>query len=241
MQLSLNFQGQRMPHDVLVIGQKVVPLLFLRNPRARRYILRVRSDGSARVTIPRGGTKSFALDFAQRHATWVEKQVAKVVLTARPPVPWTHETEILWRGELVKIFVDPGQRRIQLGEQNFFVRELGSDLRRVIEPYLRGVAIVELTRRTMELAALHNKTVRRVVVRRQRSRWGSCSAKGTVSLNWHLMQVPGWVCDYLIVHEIMHLQEMNHSRRFWTLVEAACPDYAAAEKWLDAHERLLRE
>jgi hypothetical protein len=80
----------------------------------------------------------------------------------------------------------------------------------------------------------------RVVVRNQRTRWGSCSRRGTLSLNWRLVQAPVFVRDYIILHELMHLREMNHSARFWRLVEAACPDYAMAERWLKAHANLLR-
>jgi len=98
----------------------------------------------------------------------------------------------------------------------------------------------ELPGRVGELAAQHGLTVRRVAVRDQRSRWGSCSARGVVSLNWRLVQTPEFVRDYIIVHELMHLREMNHSSRFWKLVAEAFPQMEEAEKWLKAHSRLLR-
>jgi predicted metal-dependent hydrolase len=97
-----------------------------------------------------------------------------------------------------------------------------------------------LVRRTWELASLHKVMISRVTVRSQRSRWGSCSIKKTISLNWRLIQTPGFVADYIILHELMHLREMNHSRRFWRHVEQVCPDYARAEAWLKAHAGLLR-
>ena len=90
------------------------------------------------------------------------------------------------------------------------------------------------------MASLHQVTLSRVAVRNQRSRWGSCSAKKTVSLNWRLIQTPPFVLDYIILHELMHLREMNHSRRFWTQVEKVCPDYLQAEKWLNHHSGMLR-
>jgi hypothetical protein len=82
--------------------------------------------------------------------------------------------------------------------------------------------------------------VRRVTVRNQRSRWGSCSRRGTISLNWRILQAPPAVRDYLILHELMHLREMNRSARFWREVERACPDYKQAERWLKHHSALLR-
>jgi len=77
-------------------------------------------------------------------------------------------------------------------------------------------------------------------VRNQRSRWGSCSHRGSISLNWRLIQAPPFVRDYILLHELMHLREMNHSPRFWSEVESVCPYYQVAERWLKAHSRLLR-
>jgi predicted metal-dependent hydrolase len=78
-----------------------------------------------------------------------------------------------------------------------------------------------------------------VTVRNQRSRWGSCSAGGTVSLNWRLVQAPESVRDYIIYHELMHLREMNHSHRFWARVEEVCPGWRDAERWLKRNGSLL--
>ena len=82
--------------------------------------------------------------------------------------------------------------------------------------------------------------MRRITVRNQRSRWGSCSVKGTISLNWRLIQTPPFVQDYIILHELMHLREMNHSRRYWRCVEQVCPNYRNAEAWLKQNKNLLR-
>ena len=89
-------------------------------------------------------------------------------------------------------------------------------------------------------AQRHGVEVKQVTVRNQRSRWGSCSARGTISLNWRILQAPASVCDYLIIHELMHRREMNHSARFWRHVADACPDYRSAEAWLNKHSHLLR-
>ena len=77
-------------------------------------------------------------------------------------------------------------------------------------------------------------------VRDQKSRWGSCSRRGTISLNWRLIQAPEFVTTYIILHELMHLRQMNHSAGFWREVEAVCPSFREAERWLKAHGRWLR-
>ena len=90
------------------------------------------------------------------------------------------------------------------------------------------------------MANRHQLLVRRVCVRNQKSRWGSCSRHGTICLNWRLLQAPESVRDYLILHELAHLKEMNHSRRFWSEVARMCPDYRQAEAWLKKNAGLLR-
>jgi len=83
--------------------------------------------------------------------------------------------------------------------------------------------------------------VKRVTVRGQRTRWGSCSRRGTISLNWRLIQTPEDVRDYIILHELAHLRQMNHSDRFWREVERLCPDYRSAERWLKQQRGWLQE
>lgn len=97
---------------------------------------------------------------------------------------------------------------------------------------LRERAERELPARLLELAAHHRLMVARVSVRNQKWRWGSCSKNGHICLNWRLVQMPDWVRDYVIVHELMHLKRMDHSPKFWALVARACPLYQDARKWL---------
>jgi predicted metal-dependent hydrolase len=74
--------------------------------------------------------------------------------------------------------------------------------------------------------------VRKISVRNQRRRWGSCSRHGHICLNWRLIEMPDWVRDYVLIHELMHLKRMDHSPSFWKLVAAACPAYQRARRWL---------
>jgi predicted metal-dependent hydrolase len=100
---------------------------------------------------------------------------------------------------------------------------------------LREVARRELPLRLRTLAAQHGVTVSRVSVRDQLTRWGSCGRDGHICLNWRLMQMPMWVSDYVMIHELMHLRCMDHSRRYWAFVAAAYPEYQDARRWLRAH------
>ena len=219
-----------------------MPIRLVRNPRARRYILRLTADRIARVTIPRGGSAAEALRFVDRQKGWLEKQLQRSAERPSGSIPWGQGTEILLRGEPVKLeVVESGTRAVvRFGEIEAEVPLETADLRPQVQRELWRLAVSELTRRTLELAGQNGFVVNRVSVRNQRSRWGSCSRRGTISLNWRLIQVPEYVRDYIILHELAHRREMNHSRRFWRVVEDLCPDYQRAEEYLQKHSGLLR-
>jgi predicted metal-dependent hydrolase len=239
------FFGPRRPapsdEHWLSVGPRRVKLCFVRNQRARRYILRLRPDCTARVTVPRGGSAAEAQRFAEKNVTWLEQQLLRQALRPQKPTAWSPGTEIYFRGELVRLV--PGENgeagSICFGGEAVRVMDAAGDLRPAIERHLRKRAAQELPARVFELAALHQLPVRRVTVRNQRSRWGSCSRRGTISLNWRLVQTPISVRDYLVLHELAHLKEMNHSRRFWNEVERLCPAFREAERWLKQHSGLL--
>ncbi len=165
---------------------------LIRHPRARRYVIRVRPDGSVRVTVPRWGSKRDAWQFANEQRPWIERQRRQVEETRRAqPQLGVEETKIL-----------------------------------------RERAAVELPFRLRELARQHGLTVPAISIRNQRWRWGSCSPTGRICLNWRLVMMPPKVADYIMIHELMHLRRLDHSRAFWKLVAAACPDYEASREWL---------
>lgn len=93
-------------------------------------------------------------------------------------------------------------------------------------------AKTELPRQLLALAHTHDISVGRVSIRNQRSRWGACSARRSITLNWRLILVPEFVREYVMIHELMHCRELNHSKRFWGHVRAACPRYREARQWL---------
>jgi len=220
--------------DSLQIGSRSVPLLFVHHPRARRYLLRLRQDGVARVTIPSRGSIKAARDFAARNIGWLEQQFQRLANQPNSPVIWSLGTEIYFRGDQVKIEVETvGQ--IRFGSELLKLRDMTVDLRPAIQKHLRKLAQQELPERVSELAALHGIEISRVTVRNQKSRWGSCSRTGTISLNWRLIQAPYFVRDYIILHELAHRRHMNHSRNFWQEVKRLCPDYLQAERWLKAN------
>jgi predicted metal-dependent hydrolase len=174
---------------------------FVRHPRARRYVIRVRGDGSVRITVPRWGSRRHAELFAEQQRPWIERQRAR--LNRRRPHRLAYTPEA--------------------------IEELQQQAR------------TELPAHLYHLADRHGLVVSGVSVRNQRTRWGSCSPSGHISLNWRLVLMPDQVRDYVLIHELMHLRRLDHSRHFWRLVAHACPGYEAARKWLRDNRHLMED
>jgi predicted metal-dependent hydrolase len=202
------------PQQLRVPPTPAFTLVFVRHPQARRYLLRVCVDGVVRVTLPRRGSRKEAAAFAERERPWIEKQLRRIIAddlrhALRPDVPNLARTLTALNGQA-------------LTEHELVER-----------------AKCELIPRLNELARVHHLTVKRVSIRSQRSRWGSCSPGGHICLNWRLVTMPDWVRDYVLIHELMHLKRMDHSPRFWKLVENACPDYRRARRYLRDHSPMV--
>lgn len=239
--MDLNFDRTPRPLETdagrILIDGREVPLLFQRNAQARRYRLYLDRAGRPRVTIPRGGTQREAMAFVARHTRWLAERLRRFTTLPRRDTAWRIGTEVYLRGQPVSLAQQAGA--VSLGDQILipFPRELdpAADLRPLVENHLRTLAEAELPSRTVELAARHAVRIARVTVRAQTSRWGSSSRAGTISLNWRLIQTPHEVRDYVILHELMHQREMNHSPRFWAHVAAACPTHESCRHWLKQH------
>lgn len=231
--------GETPMPGLLRLASHPVPLLMVRNPRARRYLLRLKPDGTPRVTIPRGGSLAAAREFVERNRAWLEQQWLRMQSRPSQPAALQVGSFVLFRGGLVQIH-SGAAGQIHFGGETLPVAAPAADFRPAVEEHLRSLASRELPARVTELAGQHGFTVRRVTVRGQRTRWGSCSRHGAISLNWRLVQTPVHVLDYIILHELAHLRHMNHSNRFWREVARLCPAYHSAERWLKEHPDMLR-
>jgi predicted metal-dependent hydrolase len=217
-------------------------------------VLRLGPDGGLRLTVPKRASVAAGLRFVEGQQEWIDRERARM---AERALEWTDGTEIWWRGERVRLVTSADGRRILCGDQVItYTVAAGSsagvavegrplplfdtpNLRPAVEKHLRGVAARELPARCMEFARAHAVTVARVLVRNQRSRWGACSSTGTITLNWRLLQMPAWVADYVILHELMHRRQPNHSRRYWREVASVCAEWREAERWIRKNGRAI--
>jgi predicted metal-dependent hydrolase len=192
----------------------------------------VTADGNLRVTVPRGASIAGGIAFAEREAAWIAREWA----TLQARTTWGEGTRVWYRGVLLTLGLDDGavlcgEERVMCGPRQ--------DVRAALQDRWRALAARELPPRCLALARAHGLSPASVRVRDQRSRWGACSGKGAITLNWRLLQMPPDVADYVMLHELAHLRQPNHSRRFWREVDALCPEWRSAERWLRAHGREL--
>jgi predicted metal-dependent hydrolase len=240
-QLVLPLTGPVEPRRrTLLVSGRAFDVVIARHRRARRYVLRLANASTLRLTIPRGASIAGGLRFAERQHAWIDREIGRQLDRAKP---WRDGTRLWFRGEQVALQVGPdgivcGTERVALSSRRRAGRPLdagGGSLRTIVEAHLYDVARRELPARAAELAAEHGLAVARWSVRNQRSRWGACSPRRVISLNWRLLQMPASVADYIILHELAHLRQPNHSRRFWREVGAICPWWQDAERWLRRH------
>ena len=218
----------RAARRVVVEGSELA-VEVVRHHRARRYVVRVGSDGGVRLTVPRGASIAGGLAFASGQAPWIARERRRQLERS---APWRAGTLVWWRGELTPLTFEGAVVQCGGVAARLTTRR---DARAALEHRWLAIAAGELPARCLELAATCSVRVTRVSVRNQRSRWGACSSAGVITLNWRLVQMPLFVRDYVIFHELMHVRQPNHSRRFWREVDSVCVDWREAERWLRRH------
>jgi predicted metal-dependent hydrolase len=216
----------------------VYPIQLRRHRQARRYTLRIQATTREVVlTIPPRGTVKEASAFAQKHGGWIAARLGRLPEAA----PFTDGGLLPLRGVPHRITHRRSARGTvwtELGENGeplLCVAGQAPHLDRRIGDFLRREAKRDLAAATSRYAAALGLSFKRITVRDQSSRWGSCSTNGMLSFSWRLILAPSQVLDYLAAHEVAHLLEMNHSPRFWRLVQRICPHHQSAKAWLDAH------
>ncbi|MBI4948402.1 M48 family metallopeptidase [Candidatus Berkelbacteria bacterium] len=208
---------------------------------AKTIRLRVMTDGKVVVTC-HPLTPNFVIkSFVSKHQDWITEKTSEIklkrrALTEKPKV-------LLFRGKRYHFKLQiSAKKSVKISTDSIIVsakREDDSEIREQIEAWYKLQAKAYLSERTKLLCDLVDRDVVAVTIRSQQTRWGSCTSRNTISLNWRLIQAPDWVSDYVIYHELAHLTHMNHSSKFWRLVEDYYPNFKKAEQWLSENHELL--
>jgi predicted metal-dependent hydrolase len=224
----------RTDHFELATEAGTIIVALRRDRRARNYTLRVKGPPLAPIlTMPAYGSLREARSFLERHAGWLVRQMAK----APAPSPVADGAVIPLRGVAHVIRHNPAVRGtvaadVEDGAAVLRVAGGAEHIRRRVFDYLRKEARRDLEPAVAQYASALGVKAKAVRVRDTFSRWGSCSASGELSFSFRLVMAPPFVLGYLAAHEVAHLREMNHSRRFWRLVESVCEDRERARAWL---------
>jgi len=236
---ALLYRRPSEPSVVQVVFDKAIYLVRLRRHRqARRYTLRI--DAPSRevvLTMPPRGSVREAKEFAQKHGGWIAARLKRLPEAA----PFAHGVEVPLRGEPHRIVHRRGERGTVWTEADGSGRRLlcvagePPHVDRRISDFLKREAQRDLDAASRGYAAQLGVPIKRIWVRDQSSRWGSCSNTGVLSFSWRLILAPPFVLDYLAAHEVSHLVELNHSPRFWRLVKRLYPQVERAKGWLDAN------
>lgn len=235
---ALLFRRTSEPSAITVgFDGEIYPVRLRRHHQARRYTLRIHAANREVVlTMPPRGSVKQAKEFAQRHGAWIAARLRRLPDT----VPFVHGTLLPLRGVDHRIEHRKGTRGtvwVETHMDNPLLCVAGGapHVPRRVRDYLKREARRDLEVASRAAAQALEVDIRRVSVRDQSSRWGSCSSTGVLSYSWRLILAPPFVLEYLAAHEVAHLIEMNHSQRFWRLVERICPEMGRAKVWLDAH------
>lgn len=223
---------------VLELGDRALPIEIRRLAHARRLTLRLAPDGRAvRVTIPRWTPTREAIEFAQARADWLERQLAALV----PAAPLEPGSTLAWRGDPLTLIHDAGGRRgVRIADGALLVGGAVESLAPRLRRWAQGEARLLFLGDLADYAPAAGVPVPPLALTGAQRRWGSCSARGHVRLNWRLVMAPDWVRRSVVAHEVAHLVHFDHSPRFHALLATLYEgDIAAANAWLKRHGRGL--
>lgn len=202
--------------------------------KRRTLALIVEKNGTITVRAPMRMSEKIIQEFVASHANWAEKKQAE--MRAMPPVqPKQYrpgETFLYLGREYALELVQDQKKKLVLNDRFLLAESARKNAEQVFRDWYRQQARSIISERIKLFADKHGFHYNRIRITSARSRWGSCSSKGTLSFSWRLIQTPLEVVDYVVIHELAHTVHHNHSKRFWELVEKILPDYKNRRKHL---------
>jgi predicted metal-dependent hydrolase len=206
-----------------------------RSTRARRVRVSVHAQGGVEVVLPARAPERAAAAAVSELRPWIEGRLdeareALALIAARAgTVPYL--------GRALQLVPQRGRTRVHRDGERLLVPE--GDARAALERYYRRAARKEIAPRLEAAASLAGLSYKDLTIRGQRTRWASCSTTGRMSFNWRLLLAPEQVLEYVVWHEVCHLEILDHSPRFWKLLERRWPGYRDDRDWLSRHGATL--
>jgi predicted metal-dependent hydrolase len=225
-----------------------VPYRIRRSERARHARIDVRPEG-VEVVVPRRFPMREVHPFVEEKRPWIERTLRRMRAseTELPPARLEDGGEAPYLGERVplRVRVEPGRVRphvaLRAGALHVAVSRPGpAAVRDALERWYRRRARAEIAPRLDAAVSSTGQSYARLQIRGQRTRWASCSSSGAMSFNWRLLLAPAEILEYVVEHEVAHLEVPDHSNRFWKLLASRSPGYERHERWLRRHGHALR-
>jgi predicted metal-dependent hydrolase len=215
---------------------RAVPWRFRVSGRARRLAIRIYAGGRIDIVVPRGVHADEIRRFVAQHRDWIERHAPAAPPVAPLQLPTEIGLAVLGGTVQIEYRQAPGRASASAGaggRLTIATPDVDQASRiAALVAWLKGRFRASVARRLDAIGARTGLAYRRIEVRQQRTRWGSCSARGTLSINVAAAFLPLAVIDYLLLHELCHTRHMNHSKRFWALVEQFEPDYRRLDREL---------
>jgi predicted metal-dependent hydrolase len=213
-----------------LLAGKHITYTLKRSGKRHSIGLRI-DDRGLTVSIPLRASEKWLHSVLQDKAFWVLEKLDGWQACKPPEIRWQDGEKIDYLGELLELrvvrslFATPAQHRNN--ELWVFVADNNNHIEQSVSEWYRQQAEKLFVRRVAHFSPLLNVMPREVKLSEAKSKWGSCTARGSVRLNVQLIKLPERLIDYVVVHELAHLRELNHSASFWRVVESACPDYSS--------------
>jgi len=225
---------------ILVLGsdENSIEVMPRKSARAKKISLKISSNKGVELIVPKHVSIERAIKFLYSKEEWIIEKSHKVMIS--PKAPMQIGSIIPIEGKRYTIKHSGNIRGVTHIEENYIIVSGPEEFapRKVIE-FLKVLAKKEIVARAEVEAMKLGVSFKSVTVRDTTSRWGSCSAKKALSFSWRLIMAPRHVLEYVVAHEVAHLLEMNHGKKFWQLVESIFPDHMASRRWLKENGSLL--
>jgi len=215
--------------ETLLAG-KNVSYTLKRSKKRRSIGLRI-DDHGLTVSVPLRTSEKWLQGVLQEKANWVVEKLDGWQSKKTPPIVWAAGASIPFRGEAFTLKLTSKVRgsRLLLSGEELFV-PIGEDadegrIEKAVKLWYKSVALNVFKECVEYFAPLMNARPSEIKLTSASTQWGNCNEQGVVRLNWQLVKMPLPLIDYVVVHELAHLHEMNHSPAFWRVVESVCPDY----------------
>jgi predicted metal-dependent hydrolase len=232
----------------IILGEKVVPYTLKRSSVARLVWLKIQRTTGLTVTVPRTYQIKQISAYLRANSAWILRHLAKYEAdSSKPPeIQIPPADTILYLGKPLTIstvlsHVDLPVVRLENSKLIIDVDGSGKNLAPLaLELWMREQARQLIVDKAKHFSQIIGVAYHRISIRDQKSRWGSCSHLKNLNFNWRLIMAPEAVIDYVIIHELCHLKEMNHSKTFWSVVAWYCPKWREDRQWLNKHSKELR-